>query len=136
MAFCGNCGYQLNNGESFCPNCGRPVVNVPQVQQPQQQYVNQVQQRQSSGAPLPPMPETHMALAIVATAFGCFPLGIYAIILANRVESYYFARRYAEAEQTSRKVKIWSICGIIFSIVFAVLYIVLCFVIGFASGLD
>ena len=92
------------------------------------------QQPQQLGGPMPPMPETHMALAIVATAFGCFPLGIYGIILANRVETYYFARRYAEAVQTSRKAKTWSVVGIVLSIVFAVLYLAACFVYGFVSG--
>ena len=25
MAFCQNCGTQLNEGSKFCPNCGTPL---------------------------------------------------------------------------------------------------------------
>lgn len=43
MAFCGNCGTQLNDGAKFCPNCGQTIANgvsAPQqhVNQPQQEY--------------------------------------------------------------------------------------------------
>lgn len=43
MAFCGNCGTQLNDGAKFCPNCGQTIAggaSAPQQQinQPQQQY--------------------------------------------------------------------------------------------------
>lgn len=43
MAFCGNCGTQLNDGAKFCPKCGQTIAggaSVPQQQidQPQQQY--------------------------------------------------------------------------------------------------
>ena len=29
MAFCGNCGTELKNGEAFCPNCGSPTGLAP-----------------------------------------------------------------------------------------------------------
>lgn len=29
MAFCGNCGAQLNDGDKFCPQCGKAVDEVP-----------------------------------------------------------------------------------------------------------
>lgn len=42
MAFCGNCGTQLNDGAKFCPECGQTVGGGSSV--PQQQ-VNQSQQQ-------------------------------------------------------------------------------------------
>jgi hypothetical protein len=42
MAFCGNCGTQLNDGAKFCPKCGQTVGGGSSV--PQQQ-VNQSQQQ-------------------------------------------------------------------------------------------
>lgn len=32
MAFCGNCGTQLNDGAKFCPKCGQPTSEVSNVQ--------------------------------------------------------------------------------------------------------
>lgn len=41
MAFCANCGNQVNDGVAFCPKCGNAVNGAPnaqqQVNQPQQQ---------------------------------------------------------------------------------------------------
>lgn len=31
MAFCGNCGTQLNDGVKFCPKCGHPTKNAGEV---------------------------------------------------------------------------------------------------------
>ena len=36
MAFCRNCGNQLNDGIKFCPKCGQAVVGVNQQQVSQQ----------------------------------------------------------------------------------------------------
>ena len=30
MAFCGNCGTELKEGQAFCPNCGAPTGLAPQ----------------------------------------------------------------------------------------------------------
>lgn len=39
MAFCNQCGAQLNNGAQFCPKCGQQINFVKQqTDQPQQQY--------------------------------------------------------------------------------------------------
>lgn len=48
MAFCNNCGNQLNEGAKFCPNCGSPVLvsaapsNIPPKDS---KYQNQTQRR-------------------------------------------------------------------------------------------
>ena len=49
MAFCRNCGQQLNDDAAFCPNCGTTVENA---QQPQQAPV-QPQVMNNGGEPLP-----------------------------------------------------------------------------------
>ena len=38
MAFCKNCGQQMNDDAVFCANCGTPVENTQQPQQAQQNY--------------------------------------------------------------------------------------------------
>ena len=42
MAFCKNCGQQMNDDAVFCANCGTPVDNAQQAQQPQQAPVQPV----------------------------------------------------------------------------------------------
>lgn len=32
MAFCRHCGTQLEDGTSFCPNCGKPTADIPAVE--------------------------------------------------------------------------------------------------------
>ena len=49
MAFCKNCGQQINDDAAFCPNCGTTVGNA---QQPQQAPV-QPQVMNNNGEPLP-----------------------------------------------------------------------------------
>ena len=38
MAFCGNCGAQLNEGAKFCPKCGQIVEDISPVTQQQEDY--------------------------------------------------------------------------------------------------
>ncbi len=50
MAFCHNCGAQVNDGVKFCPGCGAPLQAAPAQQAPaaqpvQQQYQQPVQQQ-------------------------------------------------------------------------------------------
>ena len=53
MAFCKNCGTQVNDGTKFCPKCGQAVDGEPQQQVYQQpQYAAQPQQPQTQ--PLKP----------------------------------------------------------------------------------
>ena len=46
MAFCGNCGTQLNEGAKFCPKCGQSTNAASQQQVYQQQYVAQPQEKE------------------------------------------------------------------------------------------
>ena len=41
MAFCKNCGQQMNDDAVFCANCGTPVENAQQAQQQAQQQTQQ-----------------------------------------------------------------------------------------------
>lgn len=45
MAFCKNCGVEINEGTTFCPNCGtkQDNVGVTNEAQPQPQYTAQPQ---------------------------------------------------------------------------------------------
>jgi len=45
MAFCRNCGTQMNDGAKFCPKCGQSTDKSPT---PQQEYVEQPQEEEPS----------------------------------------------------------------------------------------
>ncbi|HIW57264.1 MAG TPA: zinc ribbon domain-containing protein [Firmicutes bacterium] len=49
MAFCTNCGSQLNDGARFCPNCGARLENVQAVNQPPHSGQSYQQQSPQSG---------------------------------------------------------------------------------------
>ena len=98
MAFCKNCGNQVNEGVKFCPKCGQPIEAQP-VQQPsaQPQYVTQTVQQPQEKKPV--KPDSGMLLAILSTIFCCLPTGIVAIIKANKVDKLYYSGDYRGAER-------------------------------------
>jgi uncharacterized membrane protein YvbJ len=48
MAFCGNCGTQLNDGAQFCPKCGHSTNGTGNVQEPvaNNSFVNDTEEEQ------------------------------------------------------------------------------------------
>lgn len=51
----------------------------------------------------------NLVWAILATLFCCLPLGIYAIVLAAKVDGLAAAGKIAEAKETAAKAKKWSL---------------------------
>lgn len=126
----------------------QPITSVPELQQqpqapayqpygapPQPSYSQQPQQPQqysqaySQSEQIAP-PPSHMALAIITTIFCCLPLGIYAIILANKVDTLYMTGHYEDAQKASDDAKKWSLIGMIGSLILSVLYIIAIFAFG------
>ena len=118
MKFCSQCGNQLNDAAQFCPKCGNRFETVSNGQQPQVQYVQ-------SGLPKPVKPDSHMVLAILSTLFCCFPLGVYAIIQASKVDGLYLMGEYEEARMKADDAKKWSIIGMVCSIIGWLIYFIL-----------
>ena len=106
MAYCSSCGSPVDNSFVFCNKCGQ-MVGFRQE------------------APKPFKPNSNLTLAIITTVCCCVPFGIYAIVLANRVETLYYAGKYKEAEMVAQDSKKWSIIGIVTGIIFAITYIVI-----------
>ena len=50
MAFCGNCGHQLEDGVAACPNCGTPVPGAAQAATEAAQAVNDAAQNVGEAA--------------------------------------------------------------------------------------
>lgn len=53
-------------------------------------------------------PDNFLVWAIVSTVICCLPLGIVAIVYANKVDTLWYAERYEEAEEALRKAKLWT----------------------------
>ncbi len=139
MAFCSNCGNQVNDGIKFCPKCGQAVGGSPQQQVYQQpnaqqqvyQQPNAQQQYQQANVQQQPVkPDSNMILAILSTIFCCLPTGIYAIILANKVDKLYYSGEYDEAEEASNGAKKWSIIGLVLAVVIYIIYAITVFAFG------
>ena len=75
----------------------------------------------------PPMPDTYMVWAILATLLCCLPFGIVSIVKASQVSSLYNQGRYQEAVAASEAAKKWAIWSAIAGVVLSI--------IGFFLGL-
>ena len=118
MRFCSQCGNQLNDAAQFCPKCGNQVTTVSNNQQPQVQYVQAEPSR-------PIKPDSHMFLAILSTLFCCFPLGMYAIILASKVDGLYLMGEYEEARMKANDAEEWAAIGMVCAIIGWLIYVIL-----------
>lgn len=119
MKFCSNCGAPINGAITFCPDCGQRVGYVLNAQH-QQVFVQSFSQEM----PKPFKPNSCMGLALFTTIC-CSPIfGIYAMILANRVDDLYYSGHYKEAEMKVADSKKWSIIGIVFGCIVSFLLII------------
>lgn len=80
-----------------------------------------------------PKPDNNLVWAILTTVMCCWPLGLYAIICANKVDSLYHAGNYQEAVQQAANAKKWSIIGAAAGGIFLFIYIIF-LVIGAIAG--
>lgn len=71
-----------------------------------------------------PKPNNNMVMAILCTVCCCLPIGIYAIITASKVNSYYMAGMYNKAMYSAIQAKKWSIIGIIAGAVVDIFYFI------------
>lgn len=77
-----------------------------------------------------PKPYSHLGLAIVTTILCCLPLGIVAILKANKVNEYYVMKQYALATQASNDAKKWALMGMLSSFIIWVIYVIFLVVTG------
>lgn len=108
MAYCSNCGNYINDNVLFCPKCGKRVAVIVNIQQQQVPLLNYSHDKR------PPLkPNSNVALALLSTILCCFPIGIYAVVLANKVDTLYYLGEYQKAEYTAEDAKKWAIIGIV-----------------------
>lgn len=130
--YCINCGQPLDDNARFCTACGVPVPplqNEPQPEpqqayeqprpQPQYGYGAAPQETAQPTRPHPtgPKPSSYLVWAILCTIFCCLPFGIVSIVYAAKVDNLWNAGNYYEAEEASRKARLWLLIGVIIGIV-------------------
>ena len=86
------------------------------------------EEKQTDDSPTEPMPEKHMALAIISLLLGftniiCLILSIIAIVNASQVESRWNMRDYAGARQASEKANSLGWWSIVIAFIGTILYI-------------
>ncbi|HOR15787.1 MAG: CD225/dispanin family protein [Actinomycetales bacterium] len=79
------------------------------------------------GAPMSPPPQNNLVLAILATVLCCLPLGIVAILKANKVNTLWAQGDQAGAHAAAAEAKKWSIISAILGIVVGIIYFVFVF---------
>lgn len=144
--YCINCGQPLEGDVRFCTACGTPVPplqNNPEPQpEPQQAYTppqpqyEAPQPQPSRPQPTGPRPKNYLVLAILSTIFCCLPFGIVSIVYAAKVDNYWNAGNYLQAESASRKAKGWMLAAVISCLVITILYVVLIAIGVSAYGTD
>lgn len=70
-------------------------------------------------------PENNMIWAVLSTVLCCIPIGIYAIICANKVDELYNAGNVEEANKQAAEAKKWAIIGAAAGAVGAFLYTII-----------
>ena len=99
-----------------------PPIQQPPSYQPQPGYGPQ----QPYGA-RPPMPDTYMVWAILATLLCCLPFGIVSIVKASQVSTLYYQGNYAEARAASRAARNWAIASAVSSGAIVLVYVAVFF---------
>jgi len=134
MAYCSNCGYQLEENAKFCPACGTktetsaetlaeeaPVTEIPT---PVESTIETPAPAKASGVLNMPM----LIWAIINLIACCMPLGIAGLVLTI------MAKDAPSETEEAKKLKTAKTCNIIGSIG-GVIYILICFVLGVIIGL-
>ncbi|MBD5354081.1 MAG: DUF4339 domain-containing protein [Bacteroides sp.] len=73
----------------------------------------------------PPMPDTYLVWAILATICCCIPTGIVAIIYASKVSPAYYRGDYMAAVEASSKAELWTIISFVAGLIWAPFSVIL-----------
>jgi hypothetical protein len=120
LTTCQSCGKSVSKSAGTCPSCGHPqrgvvMASVPTPTSPP---------AQPQVSTPPPVPNSHMVQAIIATLLCFLPFGLVAIIHAGKVDGAHARGDYGEASRRSEAAKHWVNYSVIVAVVLVVLYVV------------
>ena len=129
MAFCSNCGAQLEENAKFCSSCGvstdASVEAAPASVAADEAIVTEPAPAKASGN----LSIGMLIWSIINLVACCMPVGIAGLLFTI------FAKDAPSAEEEAKKLKTAKICNLIGTIG-GVFYIVFCVVIGIIIGLS
>ena len=102
LIYCSECGAQISDQASTCPNCGNPVKNAKAEKL---------------------CPNTDLGRSILVSFF-CWPLAMPAILNASKVTTKFLQGDYESAARCSRKARKWSTFAIVSAVIFWMIYVV------------
>lgn len=73
----------------------------------------------------PIKPDNNMVWAVLTTLFCCFPLGIYSVVQASKVNGLYNTGNYSKAQRMADDAKKWACIGAISGFVIIVINIIM-----------
>ena len=127
MAFCKNCGSQIDDGSKFCSICGAAQENTEQQNSATPVYTEPVTQKASGNLNV-----GMLVWSIIDLLMCCMPLGVVSLIMTI------MAQNAATAEEEAGKLKTAKVCNLIGTIgagIFLILYVVL-IVVGVVAGVS
>ena len=71
-----------------------------------------------------PCPDNHMAMAIISTLLCCWPIGIFAIIKANKVSNLWHQGRKHEAYEAANSAKNLATASMVLGFIISVIYVI------------
>lgn len=132
MAFCSSCGKEMPADSQFCPSCGANT----QTGAPAPSVTPQPMQQNMGMQNLPDVPN-HLVKSIIVTVFCCWPLGIFSILNAAKVDS--FLRQgdvdgAIDASEKANKFANWGMigAGVVFGLYF--IFIIIAVVLAESGG--
>jgi hypothetical protein len=106
MPFCANCGHEISDKATACPECGHPTGA----------------RAAGSGAAAAAIP-TYLLQSILVTIFCCLPLGIVSIIYSTQVNSKLAAGDVAGAQAASGNAKRWALIALVAGLIANTIFI-------------
>lgn len=148
---CPNCNAEVLDIQSFCYRCGHSLKNTgsaPREEKKQEEYGFDVtgvnsstnktsgsstpfqQHKENSYQDIIPKPENYVVWSILCILFCFWPLGVVALIFGSRVDTLYNQGKYDEANEASRKAKLFLKIALGLGIA---LFVLVLFFIGFLA---
>lgn len=80
-------------------------------------------------------PDNNLAIAIISTILCCWPIGIFSIIKATKVNTLWKQGDHAGAQKASEDAKKFAMYSAIAGVALALIYIIMIFVFGVGGAL-
>ena len=78
-------------------------------------------------------PDNFLVWSILSTVLCCLPLGIVAIVYANKVDPLWYAGKYIESEDAAKKARLWTFVSVGVGVASMIIYAVILLLVAIFS---